>query len=286
MKITNELGLPDAIFRAVAADPYTKGNADYSVTQLLKPPRMVALEREHAHELTEDCADRIWSLLGQVVHGILERAESVAIPEERWYCDILGKRISGGMDRLVLKEGLLQDYKFTTAWKFSDGVPKEFIEQLNSYAWILRENGIDVRRAQIVAILRDWSKPHAARDVTYPRHQCLLLDVPLWAPEEQLRFLEERVRLHELAKTAKPLCSEEEMWASQTIYAVMKQGQKKATKLFDDEFLAEAHAAGLSAEGKGVYNVVARPGERKRCSTYCSVAAYCNQNIILLQEGK
>lgn len=277
MKVTNECGLPDAIFQAVKNDPYTKGDADYSVTQLLKPPRMVALEREHYESLTEDASDRIWSLLGQVVHGILERAETEAIAENRWHVVVGGKRISGGMDRFLLKDGLLQDYKFTTVWKFRDGLPREFVEQLNCYAHILRQNGQTVKRLQIVAILRDWSKPESKRNISYPRHQCILLDVPLWEPYEALRFISERVSLHEAARLVLPLCSKDDRWAKPDIYAVMKEGGKRAISLHDDMIEAEGRAAALTIEGKGHYHVIKRTGGNTRCDSYCSVSGHCHQ---------
>src|SRR3954463_10849323 len=38
MKLTNRLGLPEPIVAAVANDGYSRGDADISVTSLLKPP--------------------------------------------------------------------------------------------------------------------------------------------------------------------------------------------------------------------------------------------------------
>ena len=51
MKITNELGLPEALVAAVRNDPYDAGTCDISVTKLISPPRMVALEAEHGKEI-------------------------------------------------------------------------------------------------------------------------------------------------------------------------------------------------------------------------------------------
>jgi hypothetical protein len=294
MRLTNEMELPDAIVRAVQNDPYDRGLADYSVTQLLSPPRKVALEREHADELVEDVSDRIWSLVGQIAHGILERSEREAVAERRLYATVGGKRISGSMDRVHVGEGLLQDYKVTTAWKFKDGCPLEFEQQLNCYAYLLR-HGVDaegvpasteVRRAEIVGILRDWSKPQAKRDLGYPRRQCIKLAVQLWAPERQLQFLEGRIALHEAARTVKPLCSPSDRWATNDIFAVIKQGAKRATELFDDQFMAEARAAALTSDGKAVYTVTRRPGENKRCDNYCSVSQFCTQYQGILREAR
>jgi hypothetical protein len=74
MRWTNKYDLPDPIVRAVVFDPYTKGASDFSATELAKPPRLRTLSMKHRDELTEDVSDRLWSLLGQLGHLLLERA--------------------------------------------------------------------------------------------------------------------------------------------------------------------------------------------------------------------
>lgn len=104
MIITNKLGLPSSIEKAVRNDKYSRGGAHISVTGLIGPARKRALEIAHADEITEDVAERIWSLMGQIAHGILERADDHAWCEERLYIERHGWRISGQFDRLCLEE--------------------------------------------------------------------------------------------------------------------------------------------------------------------------------------
>jgi hypothetical protein len=105
VKLTNRLGLPQSIVNAVSRDGYTKGNADISVTGLIGPSRKRQLEIMHGDELSEDVADRIWSLFGQVTHGVLERADNDSVlKEERFYITRHGWVISGQIDRLSLEE--------------------------------------------------------------------------------------------------------------------------------------------------------------------------------------
>jgi hypothetical protein len=269
MKLTNKLGLPEAIVRAVKSDPYSAGKADYSVTTLLKPPRMVALERIHKDEIEQDVADRLWSLLGQLMHGVLERAALEGEIEQRHSATILGKVVSGAID--VYLDGIIQDYKLITAWKVVKGVPKEYEEQLNCYAYLQRIKGKPVSGLQLVCVLRDWSKLEAARNLEYPQSQVVLLEVNLWAEEAQLAFLQERVRLHEEAKENLPLCSTEERWATNDMYAVTKPGQKRALRLVSSLEEAQALAEPLKAD------IRFRPGESKRCGYYCPVAKFCDQ---------
>lgn len=281
MKLTNKLGLPQPIVKAVSNDGYNSGDCDISVTSLLKPPQMLALERQFEDELEEDVSDRIWSLLGQVVHGILERAEETAIAEQRLVIEVEGWKVSGQMDRFLLKEGILQDYKFTSVYKIRDGVPEEYAKQLNIYAHILRKHGKTVNKLQIVAILRDWSKNQYNREGDpYPAQQVVLLDVPIIPDEEVAEYVKERVLLHKTAASLSPPelaeqspCSAEDRWARGDVWAVMKKGQKKAARLCQSE---EAAKLALEALGSG-YHIVFRPGESVRCQSYCSAARFCEQ---------
>lgn len=273
MRYTNKFSLPDGLARAVMNDPYSKGDADFSVTELLDPPQMGALKAKHANEITEDVSERIWSLLGQVTHGIIERAETEAIAERRLTMTILGKTISGGMDRFCNKEGLLSDYKLTTAWKFKDGkLPEDMEIQQNVYVHLLRVNGIEVKRSEIIGILRDWSKLEARRSAGYPQSQVLRVPVPIWQEAKIIAYLEGRVKLHSEAREGKfEPCTPSERWARPDVYAVMKEGRKTAVRLHDDETSATRHALELGAN----HSVVKRPGESVRCSAYCAVAQFC-----------
>lgn len=285
MKLTNKLGLPQPIVKAVSNDGYNSGDCDISVTSLLKPAQIRALEQRHEGQLEEDVSDRIWSLLGQVVHGILERAEETAIAEERLYIDVEGWKVGGQMDRFLLKEGLLQDYKFTTVYKIRDGVPEEYAKQLNIYAHILRKNGKKVAKLQIVAILRDWSKNQYNREGDpYPAQQVVLLDVPIIPDEEVAEYIKERVLLHKEAASLPsdklPECSKEDRWAKDDTWAIMKKGNKKAVRLCYNE---DAAQMALESAGPGHY-IQFRRGKSVRCKSYCAAAPFCQQYKKIQEE--
>ena len=69
-----------------------------------------------------------------------------------------------------------------------------------------------------------------------------------------------------------PICSEEERWASPTLYAVMKQGRKSAVKICST---AEEAQALIDTDVEHLYLEV-RPGVSRRCEDYCPVAQFCN----------
>src|SRR5690606_39921312 len=88
----------------------------------------------------------------------------------------------------------------------------EWEQQLNLLAYLLRENGYPVTKAQIVAIYRDWSKSRAKRDRDYPQHQSKPIDILLWPHEEALAFMKARIAAHVEAEWALPECTPEDRW--------------------------------------------------------------------------
>src|SRR3990167_8524588 len=139
--VTNRAGLPDAIVRAIEHDGYSRGDADISTTQLIDPPRKVALTEAHYSELTEDASDRIWSLIGQAVHTILERADHAALAER------LSMTVTTDLGAWEIS-----DHKLTSAYVLTHPRP-EWDAQLNVYAELLRQQGFKVSSVRIVAIL-------------------------------------------------------------------------------------------------------------------------------------
>lgn len=274
MQITNKLGYPEALVRAVELDPYSRGDSDYSVTQLLKPPRIVALEALHRHELVDDVSDRIWPLFGQIAHLILERANMADLVEKRFSAVFKGKKVSAQVDNLSLVNDLLTDWKFATVWKFLPGKPVEpdWVAQLNMQREILLRNGLSANKLQIVGLLRDWSKSEASRNSDYPQKGVITQPVEVWERERTVAFIEERIGLMEQAKSSLPLCTPEERWARQDIWAVMRGDRAIRMGLC----FTEKAAIELQAKNDGT-RIEFRPGQSPRCDFYCSVSKYCTQ---------
>lgn len=278
MEWTNRHGLPDAIVRAIANDPYDAGDADISVTSLIAPPQMRVLRQQHDAEMKLDVIDSIWSLLGQAVHVILERAEMEGIAETRLYANIAGWRVSGQFDRLVLINGTLQDYKVTSAWSGIHGPKPEWIAQLNCLARLCALNWIDVNKLEIIAIYRDWSRLQAWRSSDYPQTQVGTLPIPLWSVDYVRAYMEERVKLHQVAEKGHVLpCTNEERWLRNETWAIMKPGRKTALKLCDNPEAAEQYCAAKGLVIGTDCRVDHRQGEFVRCQNYCDVAEFCPQ---------
>jgi len=272
MIITNTEGLPQPLVDAITKDPYDAGKSDLTVTQLISPPRKVALEKRHFNEMVVDASDRLWALMGQIGHGILERAANSDIVEKRWFGAMDGWVISGQSD-LILPTSTLCDYKFTSVWTVKDGLKPEWEQQLNLLMWLAESHATNIRSAQIICIFRDWSVNEARRDRNYPQRQVKVLPVPLWGYEKAEAFARERVRIHAQAQAGNlPECTAEERWEKEPVWAVMKKGRKRAVRLYDNEVDAAKHAA--TEKGGSVEH---RPGDSIRCQSYCAAAPYCDQ---------
>jgi hypothetical protein len=263
MLITNKTGLPETIVNAIKNDPYDKGGADYSVTGLLRPALMNKLIDQYEGELTEDASDRIFSLMGQLMHGLFERAgDKTSIIERRFFTEIDGKTISGQTD--IITGRTIQDYKFTTIYKLTD--LDDFTAQLNMYRYLCFKAGIVVDKLQVVLIFRDWYKTKALLDLSYPQSQVKVVDLDVWSYEETEQFIKDRIAI----QSAGADCTDIERWASGGNYAVMRKGKKRAVRLFDDE----ADAVAMLVNDTDLY-LEERTKRYKRCELYCSVAQYC-----------
>jgi hypothetical protein len=272
MKLTNINNIPSSVYQAVLRDPYDAGESDITVTSLIKPPHMRQLELRHKDEIVEDAADRIFSLLGSAVHTILERAAlDHCIVERRFFVERLGWKVSGQVDLIDPSDNLLADFKSTSRHVATGGIKPEHEQQLNLGLLLARENGVtDIKRLEIVAILRDFSKMRIGREKDYPHSQVAVIRSPIWPAAAAEEFLLHRIRLHQA--TNPPICTPEERWQKPERFAVMMRGKKRALKLYDSQQEAVNHVATLGAGAK----VEPRPSEPIRCMHYCSVAQFCS----------
>ena len=226
---TNVHGLPDAFVAAVLNDPY-QGGGDISATKLIDSPRRRTLYRAHKESVVEDVSERVWSVMGQAVHTVLERAETSALVEERLYAEVDGWKVSGQFDRMHLADRTLQDWKVCSTYKYLGD--ESWTRQLNVLRWLAHKNGYQVDRLQVVAIFRDWKRAESQRRDDYPKQAIQVIDVPAWPLGDCESYVRERVSFHQRSDSGEEIeCSPEERWYSGTTYALMKEGGKRAKRV-------------------------------------------------------
>ena len=282
MKLTNKFNLPDTFINVIQRPSYSRGNSEISVTEILSPPQLVLLRRRHADDIEIDAADQVWSLFGSAVHNILEHGKDEHhVVEERLFTTFESWRISGAIDLQTFQPDgsvVISDYKVTSAWAVQQE-KTEWVDQLNMYAWLVeRVKGHPVVGLQIIGIVRDWNRREAASKEGYPQAPIVTIDIPLWNFETRERFVADRLALHNEANFAAvsgsmPECTAAEMWERPTTYAVMKEGGKRAKRVFESLDKAEA----FRADQTGAHHIETREGGRTRCDSFCQVAPFCQQ---------
>lgn len=279
MKITNVHSVPEPLVTLASKEYYSKGESQYSVTELMAPPKIKRLREQYNEEIQTDVSDMLWSMLGSALHVVMERGESPGFTsEERIYSQIDDITISGAIDlQQETPDGVvIIDYKFTSAWAvMQDKV--EWEQQLNIYKWLVET----VKKKKVVglkicALIRDFSR-HETKE-GYPSAPIHMVDVPMWDAVFTEGYIKERLDMHREAKMAQDFgeelqdCTPQERWMSETKYAVKRDGRKTAIRVLDNEEEARI----LADKEKGYVEV--RPGEPKRClGNYCGVAQWCKQ---------
>jgi hypothetical protein len=294
VKITNHFNVPEPLVALARKEYYSKGKADYSVTEIMSPPRIQRLKRKHWDDMEQDVTDMLWSMLGSALHVVAERSEVIDhLNEERLFMEIDGVTLSGSIDlQQHVKGGVaLKDYKFTSVWAVMNDKP-EWEQQLNVYGWMVHKiKGVDIKGLQICAILRDWSTRKAQTESGYPQAQIQMVDIPIWSFDKTEKYVHERIELHKESKVQAdwdeelPECTEEERWMRTTTYAVKKEGRKSAVRVFD----AQEDAVKLieESEDKKKLSIEVRKGEPVRCTgNYCGVNKWCSQYQSYLKEQK
>ena len=275
MQLTNRLNLPAPILRAIHNDKYDRGDSDITVTELIGPAQIRHLKKKHAAELTEDAADRVWSMLGSAMHSVLEdiaKGDPNLVAEKRLYVDMgvdeTSVMLGGQFDIYDRELHELTDYKVTSVWNALG--KQEWEEQLNVLAFLLAINNYGKPRSlRVIAILRDWQK-RMANTGEYPRCQVVNIEVKQWPDGAASEYIIKRLREH--LQDPPPPCTDEERWTEPASFAVMKKNTKKAIRVFKSKEEA-LEWAGDRME----YSVFDRPAQYRRCEAYCPVALHCPQ---------
>jgi hypothetical protein len=279
MKITNKQNLPAPLVALLSRNYYSKGASQYSVTELMSPPKIRRLREQYDESMEIDVTKMIASQLGTFMHGKLEAKEVEGYHnEERIFTEIDGVVISGAIDLQQVVDGgvVIIDYKFVKAWSVKQG-KSDWETQLNIYKWLVESvKRVPVKGLQICAIIKDY----APYDVSegYPEAEAIMIDVPMWDAVKTEAYVRQRLEMHRHARMAHDFgeelqpCSDEERWMTETVYATKKEGRKSAIRLFK----TIEEATELAEKEKGY--VETRQGEPKRCTgDFCGVSKWCSQ---------
>lgn len=275
MKITNKMGLPEALVQAVSTQKHNK-EGQYSATTLLKGACETVLTERHWDEIEVDASESIWTVFGTATHSIFEKQKDNTFKEEQFSVPVGNSIVTGRVDAYDLESETIVDWKTASVWKVQFNDFSDWYKQGMVYAWLMKKSGLNVKRCKFIALLKDHSKSKARQSAEYPQSPVYIyqFDVTDKALKEIEDFINKKVWEIELAEKLPDYklipCTEEERWATADKWAVMKEGRKTALKLCDSEAEAEEYKA-----TKGGDYIEFRQGESKKCEDYCNVCQWC-----------
>ena len=277
MKVTNKMNLPAAFVNAVSTTRHNAASC-FSATTLNKGAKEIILSDRHFEEIEVDAADQVWAVWGTAVHALLESQPDNNFHEEYFKVPVSESYVTGQVDSYDMENATIYDWKTASVWKVQYADFDDWRRQGMTYAWLLKQNGLDVRRCRFIALLKDHSKTKAKNDSSYPQSPVFIYEFDV-TPEDMAetrdRILNKVLEIesaYELDDDAIEPCSAEERWADGEKWAVMKNGRKTAIKLFDNEADADA----MAGEMGNAYYVEHRPAISRKCGEYCLCKDFCN----------
>ena len=267
--------LPKSLLNYISNDSYDAGSipVDISATRLKDTPRISRLFKQHRDKIKINHLDKGFAKLGEAWHKAMEESSPPDwICEKRFYADVNGYVISGAIDGLEpVGKNLYNvwDYKLMSSYKAKTDL-SEFVKQLNTYAYILKKNNINVKNLYISAMIRDWTVNRIS-DPNYPQTNLPVFKLEKWDDKVTEKYVIERVKHH--TQKELPECTDEEMWSTGDTYIVESLKAGKVMKVFQTKEEAEQHPSVI----KGTAKVDRRASERLRCKRYCEVSDFCDQ---------
>lgn len=277
MKITNNANLPQAFVNFVSNVRHN-GDKTVSATTLLQGDKQIVLTDRHFDEIEEDAADMVWASFGSAFHLLMEKQNDNSFKEEAFEVSIADWKVTGRVDSYDLENEILVDWKTASVWKVIYGDFEDWRRQGLVYAWLMKQNGLNVKRCRFVALLKDHSKSDAKRKPDYPQKPVYIyeFDVTEEALKETENFIKNKVlsvsQAYEKSDDEIVPCSSEERWETLTKWAVMKEGRKTAIRVFENREDAELLLKSLN----GGHFLEERKGESKKCLDYCPCCEFCN----------
>lgn len=277
MKVTNKLNLPAAFVNAVSTTRHNAAGC-FSATTLNKGAKEIILSDRHFDEIEVDAADSVWAVWGTAVHALLESQPDNNFHEEYFKVPVSNSYVTGQVDSYDMENGVINDWKTASVWKVQFNDFSDWRRQGLTYAYLLQQSGLEVKKCRFVALLKDHSKTKAKNDSSYPQSPVFIYEFDV-TPEDMAetrdRILNKVLEIesaYKLDDDAIEPCSAEERWADGEKWAVMKNGRKSAVKVFDNQLDADAMAGEL---GNSHY-VEHRPAISRKCGEYCNCKDFCS----------
>ena len=232
-------------------------------------------EKSEEYESELNYFDRV---MRRITAYIKDKFSGNSFVEEFFKIKVSNSYVTGQVDSYDMENGVINDWKTASVWKVQFNDFKDWRAQGLTYAWLLQQSGLEVKKCRFVALLKDHSKTKAKNDSSYPQSPVFIYEFDVTAADMEetaariLTKVQEIESAYKLDDDAIEPCSAEERWADGDKWAVMKNGRKSAVKVFDNQLDADAMAGEL---GNSHY-VEHRPAISRKCGDYCKCKEFCN----------
>ena len=272
MIYTNRHNWPIEIANAIIrrSRQYSRGEADFSVTDLLLSPQQYYLRERHYDEIEIDVSTLLQTWQGSLIHDAIEmNVPKVTVLMGAYF-------ISGKADYILA--GVIKDYKRTrcNALLYGSHLDK-WTMQLNTYRYLyLTSMGISTQKLYTNAILWDWNLYAPKFPSAVETKQ-----IDLWSPDYTKQQIERAMDRLSIMSKELPPCTDSERWAKADSWAVLKKGGKRALKLYP----TEGQACGDAEQREYDTRVEFRVGDATHfCRMFCICRDVCPQYKALKGE--
>ena len=248
MEFSNKHSIPKYIADWLSHDDYDHDHDPYTIsaTTIMKPVRAYVLSTRNGENLQQDVSDMIASKMGSAIHDSLEQIQTEGVIKEERVARTLSPsddatyKVTGKFDVLEMQHDgtyILRDIKTTSVWAYiHGGKDDDYRTQLSIYRWLLDPTKEVQNTGFIDFFFTDWQGAKAKNDHKYPQRRLMpSYRVDLMPPAETEEYILSRLSLFEANRHLEEedivLCSHEELWSLDPVYAVTKQNAKRATKL-------------------------------------------------------
>lgn len=284
MKITNKLGLPTQLVRAVESD-YKYKDKKYSITSLLDPSRVLQLKRRHNDEIEQDVSESIWMAFGTGFHSVFEniKLHDYELAEQYVRATVYEDYIlSGIVDYINTKDKYVVDYKTTSVWSvIYESNNDKWLKQLqmSAYLWY-KETNEWYDKGYIYAFLKDFNKRDSKSKDNYPELPIKVIEFDLGTVEEIEEWIINKfkdIKVYEsLLDNQLPMCTLEDRFNKGDTFAIKKKKTKRAMKVHTDYNEAKKHLSNLERKYPNMYELDIRKGKDVKCLDYCNCNKFCN----------
>jgi hypothetical protein len=279
MFFTNKRNYPQFIVDVLIQqyNSYSKGDADYSVTELIGSPLERVLKKRHHDEMEIDVDRLMFMFFGTMAHAVVEKADMSYIvdKEHRMFIKHDGVMVSGQLDVVYMASTKLRldDVKFTGKGVNNDGAKLAWKRQANTYRFMYQKTkNVLIDELGILAFFRNSNMFEM---------KCARIPIKVFPLHKVDEFLSKQIALHKIIDwdvTSKvPECTPDDRWASEECWVIMPK--QKAKKCLPGKFLDETDALKklLATDKKKYPNayIEHRPMLNMKCEEACDVSKYC-----------